>query len=234
MDWNALLMAYPQQTDVILGVKMLREKIERAMQDVDIPVIDLPCREKEDLTPFVPALAPACEQVWKDLTGAAPEFAMDEALKALAVKGDVPSMSEQDRERLDAITQNAFSRFLFLLRDKNGRLVPPAWHQGDCPFCGEYARIGFDEEDKRTLHCLSCGHAWRFPRLRCPSCGTSDHTNLGYFEAEGFEGVKVYYCRECMRYYKVVDRKTRPSHDAETEDALTLELDDLARKENFS
>lgn len=163
MDWNALLMAYPQQTDVILGVKILREKIERAMQDVDIPVIDLPCREMEDLTPFVPALAPACEQVWKDLTGAAPEFAMDEALKVLAVKGDVPSMSEQDRERLDAITQNAFSRFLFLLRDKNGRLVPPAWHQGDCPFCGEYARIGFDEEDKRTLHCLSCGHAWRFP-----------------------------------------------------------------------
>jgi hypothetical protein len=37
-----------------------------------------------------------------------------------------------------------------------------------------------------------------------------------------------------MRYYKVVDRKARPSHDAETEDALTLELDDLARKENFS
>lgn len=234
MDWNAIIKAYPQQTDVILGVKTLRERIDRAIEGIEIPVIDQPCRDMQDLSSLVPDLTAACEQVWMELTGAEPVFGMAEALTALTVKGDVPEMREEDRERLEAIAQNAFSRYLFLLREKNSHLVPPEWNKGVCPFCGEYARIGFDEEDKRTLHCLSCGHFWRFPRIKCPSCGSSDHTSLGYFEATGIDGVRVYFCRECMRYLKVVDRKARPGNDAETEDALTLELDELAKKENFS
>ena len=234
MDWNAIIKAYPQQTDMILGVRTLRERIERALEGIAIPILTEPCRDMKDLSTLVPHLAPLCVDVWKDLTGTEPSFDMAEALTALTEKGDVPDMKDEDRELLDAIAQNSFSRFLFLLREKNSRLIPPAWNKGECPFCGEYARIGFDEEDKRTLHCLTCNHSWRFPRIKCPSCGNADHTSLGYFEATGIDGVRVYFCRECMRYLKVVDRKARPSHDAETEDALTLELDELAKKENFS
>lgn len=234
MDWETLLKAYPTQTDIILGVRYLRERVENAMAGVDAPKLDGPCRAMDDLGDFVPVIAPACTLAWKDITGASPSFDMAEALKALAVEGDTPEMAQADRERLEAIAQNAFSRLLNLLREKNPHLIPREWNQGDCPFCGSYARIGFDEEDRRTLHCLSCGHSWRFPRLRCPSCGNTDHTTLGYFEAEGIEGVRVHFCRECSRYLKVVDRKVRSAHDAETDDALTLELDELAKKEQFS
>jgi FdhE protein len=136
-------------------------------------------------------------------------------------------------EIFDAVAQNSLSRLLHLLREKNAQLIPGSWSQGDCPFCGAYSRIGFDAEDSRTLHCLSCGHAWRFARLKCPSCGNSDFNTLGYFEAEGIEGVRVSFCRECNRYFKIVDVKKKTAHDAETEDALTMELDDLAAKEGF-
>ena len=234
MDWDAIIKAYPEQTDIIHGVKTLRGKIERAIDGIEVPVVTQPCRDMKDLSSFVTLLAPSSVQVWKDLTGTEPAFDMAEALTTMAIEGDVPDLTDEDRERFEAIAQNAFSRFLFLLREKNSHLVPPSWNSGDCPFCGEYARIGFDEEDRRTLHCLSCGHSWRFPRIKCPSCGNADHTTLGYFEAEGVVGVRVYFCRECMRYLKVVDRKVRPAHDAETEDALTLEFDELAKKENFT
>lgn len=227
------MRAYPEQTNIILSVRTLREKIDHAIKDVEIPMLTEPFRDMKDPRLLVELLTPLCTRVWKDATGAGPAFDMASALSMLVAKGDLPEMAEEDRGRLDAIARSAFSRLLFLLRTKNERLLPEGWNKGDCPFCGEYARIGFDEEDKRTLHCLTCGHSWRFPRITCPSCGNTDHTTLGYFEADGIDGVRVYFCRECMRYLKVVDRRARPDHDAETEDALTMEMDELARKESF-
>jgi formate dehydrogenase maturation protein FdhE len=234
MDWPIILAAYPDQTDIIMGVKALRERIDRAIDGVDIPQISTTCRDMENQDSFIALLAPACSAVWKEVRGEEPSFAMTEALRTISMDGEFPGASEEDAELLDAIAQNAFSRFLHLLREKNAQLIPDPWHKGDCPFCGTPARIGSDEEDKRTLHCLSCGHSWRFPRIKCPSCGNADHTTLGYFEAEGIQGVRVHFCRECTRYYKVIDVKTRPWHDAETEDALSLEFDELARSENFT
>jgi hypothetical protein len=146
MDWETLLKAYPTQTDIILGVRYLRERVENAMAGVDAPKLDGPCRAMDDLGDFVPVIAPACALAWKDITGASPSFDMAEALKSLAVEGDTPEMAQADRERLEAIAQNAFSRLLGLLREKNPHLIPQEWNQGDCPFCGTYARIGFDEE----------------------------------------------------------------------------------------
>lgn len=234
MDWNAVIRAYPDQTNIVLSVRTLRDKIDQAIGDVELPLLTESFRDMKDTDSLVLLIAPVCTRVWKEVTGADPAFDMIRAISAIVGEGDLSGMADEERGRLEAIVRSAFSRFLFLLRTKNGRLVPERWNRGDCPFCGEYARIGFDEEDKRTLHCLTCGHTWRFPRLKCPSCGNADHTSLGYFEADGVNGVRVYFCRECMRYIKIVDRRVRPDHDAETEDALTLELDDLAKKENFS
>jgi hypothetical protein len=233
MNWESVIKAYPSQEEVILGIKALHEKIERAMSGLDIPEIHIPCRDMNGLTTFVPLLAPACKAVWEETTGSAPVFDMEEALSSGAGGQNGPGMEGADNDLLQAIMHNAFSRLLHLLREKNPRLLPDSWSQGDCPFCGTYARMGFDSEDKRMLHCLSCGHSWRFPRLRCPSCGNADFNTRGYFEAEGIDGVRVYFCRECSHYLKIVDTKSRIAEDPETEDALTLELDDLADKEGF-
>jgi hypothetical protein len=233
MNWESIIKAYPTQADVIRGAKTLREKIVRAMEGIDIPELNTTCRELADLTAFVPLFAQTCAVVWKDVTGSDPLFDMTEALNAAASGKDTDAIAGSQGDLLQAIMQNAFSRFLRLLREKNAHLIPESWSQGDCPFCGAYPRIGFDAEDKRTMHCLSCGHSWRFARFKCPSCSNTDYNTQGYFEAEGLDGVRVNFCRECNRYFKIVDTRIRLPEDPETEDTLTLELDDLAVKEGF-
>lgn len=234
MNWDILMSTYPTQSGAILGIKSLREKIDRSLDALDIPVLQSPCRKTEDLIAFIPLLTPACSSVWKDTTGSDPLFDMAEALRSFMHGEDIPSFSEADMEIMEAIINNAVSRFLHLLREKNAHLLQEEWAQGDCPFCGSLPRIGFDAEDARTLACLSCGHSWRFPRLACPTCGNTDHNTLGYFDAEGIAGVRVYFCRECGHYVKIIDTRARTPQDPDTEDALTLEMDELAQQEGFS
>lgn len=234
MDWDALIKAYPDEKDTIQAARSLRERIYAAFASVDIPAIAQPPQSAGDLDPFVPCIASVCEAVWRDLTGHDPGFDMPGSISALLKGGDAGHVPEADRNRLEAVARQVVSRFLSLLRAKNPSVIPEAWNRGDCPFCGELARIGYDDESGRKLACLACGHTWRIPRLRCPSCGNADHTKLGYFEADGIEGVRVYFCRECARYLKVVDARVRVPSDAETDDSLTLELDRLAEKEGFS
>jgi formate dehydrogenase maturation protein FdhE len=233
MNWESIIKAYPSQAEVIQGIKTLREKIDNAMEGIDTPEMKTTFRELADLTEFVPLFSHSCATVWKDVTGSKPAFDMAEALIAAASGKDTGGMAGAQDDLFQAIMQNAFTRFLHLLREKNAHLIPESWSQGDCPFCGAYPRIGFDAEDKRTLHCLSCGFSWRFARFKCPSCGNTDFNTQGYFEAEGLEGVRVNFCRDCNRYLKIVDTRIRPPEDPESEDALTLELDDLAVKEGF-
>ena len=234
MNWNSILNAYPDQKDAILEIKSLREQSDRILAEVTIPDLETTCRKMEDFGAFIPTLAPVCSAIWKEHAGADPSFDMSEVLASFLIGQDPPAISEGDRELAEAVINTTVSRFLSMLREKNAHLVSESWFEGDCPFCGSFARIGFDAEDKRTLACLSCGHTWRFPRIKCPVCSNTDHATLGYFEAEGLEGVKVYFCRVCKHYIKIVDTRVRTVIDPETEDALTLELDDLAAKEGFS
>ncbi|HQI00766.1 MAG TPA: formate dehydrogenase accessory protein FdhE [Deltaproteobacteria bacterium] len=234
MNWDSILNAYPAQTEAILGIKALHELTERVLSNVAIPELEAPLKGMDDFSAFIPILAPVCSAVWKETAGADPAFDIAEVLASFITGQDPPTVPEADRELTGAVINSIVSRFLHMLREKNLRLVPEALYEGDCPFCGSFAKIGFDAEDERTLACLSCGHTWRFPRLRCPACSNTDHATLGYFDAEGIEGVRVYFCKVCRHYFKVIDTRVRTVTDPETEDALTLELDDLAGKEGFS
>ncbi|HOM30067.1 MAG TPA: formate dehydrogenase accessory protein FdhE [Deltaproteobacteria bacterium] len=234
MDWKALSDAYPEEKDTIRAARLMRERMEAETARMDVPRIERTCRDMDDLSEFAPLIAGACTSVWKDVTGKAPAFDMAEALATIA-KGETRfDLDENDTQRLLAVARLAYSLLVKRLRERHPHLVPSSWSSGDCPFCGEQARIGFDDEDRRTLECVVCGHSWRFPRLTCPFCLNNDHTSLGYFEAEGLQGVRVYFCRKCSHYVKIVDRRKRPSRDAETEDSITLELDHLAQREGFS
>ncbi len=234
MNWEAILKAYPEQKDVIEAMRSVREKIERAMGALNVPEISKPYRDMEDSGPFIPLIAPACTAVWKECIGAEPAFDMTSAIEAVLLDKDLPSLPEKEADTLFAIIQDALSRFVHLLKEKNPQVLPETWLRGDCPFCGASVTIAFDAEEKRELHCLSCSHSWRFPRLRCPSCGNTDQNTLGYFDAEGIDGARVYFCQGCKGYYKVIDTRVRIETDPETEDALTMELDELALKEGFT
>jgi hypothetical protein len=233
MDWDSILKAYPNDTDAILGIKSLREKVEGIMAGITIPVIETPCREMDDFNPFLQVFTPICMAVWKDMAGAEPSFDMAEVLKAFIDDSPAPHIPEAEHDLAEAVMNAVISGFLHLLREKNSHLIPEDWSKGICPFCGAYPKIGFDAEDKRTFSCLSCGHTWRFPRLTCYVCGATDHNVLGYFDAEDVEGVRVYFCRSCKHYIKIVDSRVRIIHDPETEDALTLVMDSLADQEGF-
>ena len=109
------------------------------------------------------------------------------------------------------------------------------WDHGYCPFCGSLPSISFfDKTGKRYMHCEFCGLEWRFPRLRCPFCSNDDHKNLGYFDVENQEGLRVDFCRQCGRYIKVVDKRVfENAGPMELENLATLHLDILATKEGF-
>lgn len=234
MNWDSILNAYPDQKDAILGIKSLREKTERLLSQVTIPELEEPCREMGDFSDFIPLLAPICSAVWKEHAGSDPSFDMAAVLASFMSEQGNPDVPEADMELAEAVINSTVCGLLHMLREKNSHLLPETWHDGDCPFCGSFAKIGCDAEDKRTLACLSCGHTWRFPRIKCPACSNTDHATLGYFDVEGLEGVRVYFCRVCKHYIKMIDTRVRTVSDPETADALTLELDDLAAKEGFS
>ena len=52
--------------------------------------------------------------------------------------------------------------------------------QGWCPICGAWATLAEARglEGARRLRCGRCGGDWRAQWLRCPFCGTDEHTRL--------------------------------------------------------
>lgn len=232
MNWDILISTYPSEKDDILRAKSLQEQVDEAMNGMEIPVLDGPCPEERLLSLF-PDLARVCSNVWRDYSGSEPSFDMTGLLLTFANKEAFPEIEGINEDALQVILTRAFSRLLFLLREKNSGVIPDTWSQGSCPFCGAFARVGFDSETGRVLHCPTCGHAWRYPRVRCTVCGNADHSTLGYFEAEGLEGIRVSFCKECSHYIKVIDTGARDTADPETEDALSLEMDNLAVEEGF-
>lgn len=109
------------------------------------------------------------------------------------------------------------------------------WDKGYCPVCGSQPDMaGFEKTGKRYLHCELCGQEWPFPRIQCPFCSTTEQEQLGYFEAEEEEGFRVYFCRECLRYIKTIDKKTfEEAAPLELENLATLHLDLLAQENGF-
>ena len=109
------------------------------------------------------------------------------------------------------------------------------WDVGYCPLCGSEPNMAFfTKTGERHLHCGFCGEEWRFARIKCPFCNSEDQESLGYFEAEEEEGFKVYFCRECSRYIKTVDKRVfEEVAPLELESLATLHLDLLAHEQGF-
>jgi FdhE protein len=105
-----------------------------------------------------------------------------------------------------------------------------------CPLCGAEPRMSefTRDEGARRLHCGLCGTTWRFARLKCPFCGSTKQSDLGFLEAEGLEGYRVDVCDACGRYVKAVDRRRLLERiDLELADALTPELDEAALERGY-
>ncbi|MCP4579021.1 MAG: formate dehydrogenase accessory protein FdhE [Deltaproteobacteria bacterium] len=109
------------------------------------------------------------------------------------------------------------------------------WGHGHCPLCGSQPDMAyFTKRGKRRLHCELCGEEWAFARIGCPFCNNEKQEDLGYFEAEGEEGLRVYFCRSCRRYIKTIDgRVFEEIAPLELESLATLHLDVIAHENGF-
>jgi len=99
-----------------------------------------------------------------------------------------------------------------------------AWWEGYCPVCGAWPTLAEFRglERKRWLRCGRCATGWEMAWLRCPFCGETQHTNLGYLAPEAGETTrKVEVCDSCKGYVKA-EPTVRPLAPWE------IVLDDLA------
>jgi FdhE protein len=118
----------------------------------------------------------------------------------------------------------------------SGDIDKTGWDKGYCPLCGSQPDMAcFEKTGKRYLHCELCGEEWPYPRMQCPFCNTREQEKLGYFEAEEEEGLRVYFCRECLRYIKTIDKRVfEEAAPLELESLATIHLDLLAQENGFN
>lgn len=110
------------------------------------------------------------------------------------------------------------------------------WKQGYCPVCGgvpDFAALDAETGSRRLL-CSRCSSEWSYPRMKCPFCGTTDHTKIFYYPGE--KGVyRLYACRECMHYLKTIDlREAEGDVLLPVERITTIAMDAAARSEGYT
>ena len=112
------------------------------------------------------------------------------------------------------------------------------WSRGHCPACGALPTrsVMRGKERERRLLCGRCGTGWAFPRVRCPSCGGSDHERMGYLHAAGEgEHRRAEVCDGCGGYVKSVALLDDPDADRLLQlDLETAALDFLALEGGYT
>jgi len=112
---------------------------------------------------------------------------------------------------------------------------PEQWLKGICPVCGSKPTMAVleKEEGKRYLYCGLCEVRWRFQRLGCPYCSSNESR---FFNVEGMEQYRVYYCDNCYGYIKTLNEAMlfdSSNLDLFREDINTIHLDLLALQEGY-
>ena len=128
------------------------------------------------------------------------------------------------------------------------QVVESSWFRGYCPICGAYPDLGYlmpkapeptdyliSKSGEMHLHCADCGHTWRYVRVKCPICETSNHEKFTSLVVDDKDEERVYTCSECGIYFPCIDltgggRKVR--FDTAALDLLHLEF--VARSRGFA
>ena len=109
------------------------------------------------------------------------------------------------------------------------------WKRGWCPVCGGAPDLATldAESGARVLLCSRCNSRWRYRRLGCPFCSTTDHTKIVYYPSE--DGIyRLYVCQECRHYLKTIDlRETARDIVLAVERITTVTMDVAAQQEGY-
>jgi FdhE protein len=110
-----------------------------------------------------------------------------------------------------------------------------------CPFCSgtpQLAILKLDEPGaevgSRKLLCSLCLSEWTFRRVVCASCGEERAPELGYFQAEQFDYIRIDVCESCKHYIKSIDLTRRGLAVPLVDEVAAAALDLWARERGYA
>jgi FdhE protein len=149
--------------------------------------------------------------------------------------GDVAPQDAATMVFVVAALQVSWTRMAALL-DKSD-LVSGAADSGQCPACGSppVASLilpGGTKFGHRHLHCSLCATAWRYVRVRCVHCGSTD--KISFRQLAGTSYLRAECCENCRGYSKVFYIENARPVEPFADDLASLGLDVLVGEEGFS
>lgn len=111
------------------------------------------------------------------------------------------------------------------------------WNKGYCPVCGSWPELSFLEgkEGARWLRCAFCGHEWRYMRIQCPFCETTDQEQIELLYLEERPHERIELCRACEKYILGIDQRNLVAPIAREIATIGLvHLDVIAQERHFT
>jgi FdhE protein len=108
---------------------------------------------------------------------------------------------------------------------------------GQCPACGSPPVAGLvapggTKVGHRHLHCSLCATAWRYARVRCVHCGSTD--KISFRQLAGTTYLRAECCEQCHGYSKLFYLEGARAIEPFADDLASLGLDVLVGEEGFS
>ena len=148
------------------------------------------------------------------------EVAADEAARMVFVVAAIQVVCTLKAARLDKATVR--------INDKE---------PGLCPVCasppvGGVIEPGGTKFGHRHLHCSLCATQWRYVRVRCVHCGSTD--KISFRQIAGTTSLRAECCESCHGYSKVFYLERAKAVEPFADDLASLGLDLMVGEEGFS
>lgn len=157
-----------------------------------------------------------------------------ESLADRFLGGDVAVGEAAQAVFVTAALQVAWTRMAALLDADD--LASEA-ESGECPTCGSPPVAGLvspggTKFGHRHLHCSLCATSWRYTRVRCVHCGSTD--KISFRNLAGTAYLRAECCESCQGYSKVFYLEKARALEPLADDLASLGLDVLVGEEGFS
>lgn len=158
-----------------------------------------------------------------------------EALAARFLEGNVAANDAGKVVFVAAALQTAWTRMAALLDVAD--LGRGDADLGTCPVCGSPPVAGIvspggTKFGHRHLHCSLCMTAWRYVRVRCVHCGSTE--KISFRNLAGTTYLKAECCDSCQGYSKVFYLESAKALEPLADDLASLGLDVLVGEEGFA